>query len=154
MPTLSSPGLGAFEYRDEDVLTFPEGLPCFESLRSFLVAQMAEFVPFVFLVSLERPSVRFVCAPVFLLDPAYHIELLPGEGAPSGLEPGEYSAASGEHLLLAIVTLPEQGPPTANLVAPVLIHPRRRLGGQVILAGTSYSHTTPLTPFPAGESRC
>ncbi|MGD0579649.1 MAG: flagellar assembly protein FliW [Bryobacteraceae bacterium] len=154
MPTLATPGLGPFEYRDEDVLTFPEGLPSFETLRFFLVAQSAEFAPFVFLVSLERPSVRFVCAPVVLLDPDYSFELLPGEGQPSGLEPGQYSASSATHLLLAILTLPEHGPPTANLVAPVLIHPQRRLGVQVILAGSSYSHVTPLTSLSAGEAPC
>jgi len=154
MPTITIPGLGAFEYRDEDVLTLPEGLPSFEALRFFLLAQLAEFAPFLFLVSLERPSVRFICVPICLLDPGYRFELLPGEGAPPSIEPGEYSAASPDHILLAILTLPEQGPPTANLIAPVLIVSRRRIGVQVILAGTSYSHVTPLRQPSAGEARC
>lgn len=154
MPTLTTPGLGQFEYRDADVFTFPEGLPSFETLRFFVLAQTPEFAPFVFLVSLERPAVRFVCAPVVLLDRNYRFELLPGELIPDGLEPGQYSAASGPHILLAILTLPEHGPPTANLVAPVLIHPARRLGVQVILGGSAYSHVTPLTPLSAGGAPC
>jgi len=154
MPTLTTPGLGPFEYRDEDVFTFPEGLPSFETLRFFVLGQTPEFAPFVFLVSLERPSVRFVCVPVVLLDRNYRFELLPGELIPDGLEPGQYSAASGPHMLLAILTLPEHGPPTANLVAPILINPARRLGVQVILGGSAYSHVTPLLPLPDGGSPC
>lgn len=154
MPTITTPGLGPFEYRDEDVVTFPEGLPAFEKLRFFVLAQALEFAPFVFLVSLDRPSVRFVCAPVGLLAPDYRFELLPGESIPAGLEPGQYAADSGTHLLLAILTLPEHGPPTANLLAPVLIHTARRLGVQVILAGSAYSHVTPLPLLAAGGAPC
>jgi flagellar assembly factor FliW len=154
MPTITTPGLGPFAYRDEDVLTFPEGLPAFETLRIFVLAQALEFAPFVFLVSLERPSVRFVCAPLVLLAPDYSFELLPGESIPAGLEPGHYAAASGSHLLLAILTLPEHAPPTANLVAPVLIHTARRLGVQVILAGSAYSHITPIHLLAAGGAPC
>jgi flagellar assembly factor FliW len=154
MPTITTPGLGLFEYRDEDVLTFPEGLPAFEKLRFFVLAQAFEFAPFVFLVSLERPSVRFVCAPIVLLAPDYCFELLPGESIPAGLDPGHYAAASGSHLLLAILTLPEHAPPTANLVAPVLIHTARRLGVQVILAGSAFSHVTPIHLLAAGGAPC
>jgi flagellar assembly factor FliW len=154
MPTLACPDLGRFDYRDEEVLDFPEGLPAFETLKRFLLAQKDEFAPFVFLVSVDSPAVRFICVPVGRLAPDYRFELAAGEGVAMGLEDGIYSAVSGDPLLLAIVTLPHAAPATANLASPVVIDLKRRSGVQVILAGSLYSHVTPLRPLAAEEASC
>ena len=154
MPTLVCPDLGELDFRDEEILSFPEGLPAFETLRRFLLVQKAEFTPFVFLVSVDSPTVRFVCIPVGVLDPGYHFEIASGDGAGTGLEDGIYSAAAGNPLLLAIVTLPGFDTATANLASPVVVDADRRLGVQVILPWALYSHVTPLQPRTTVEESC
>ncbi len=154
MPTLACPDLGRFDFREEEILSFPEGLPAFETLKRFLLARREEFAPFVFLVSVDSPAVRFICVPVCLLDPEYKFEIAAGDGTATGLEEGIYSAASANPLLLAIITLPDSAPATANLASPVVVDSDRRWGTQVILTGTAYSHVTPLQPAATLEPSC
>jgi flagellar assembly factor FliW len=154
MPTLVCPDLGRFDYRDEEILDFAEGLPAFETVKRFLLAQKDEFAPFVFLISIDSPAVRFICVPVCWLAPDYRFELAAGDGAAVGLEDGIYSAASADPLLLAIVTLPHSEPATANLASPVVIDRKRRSGVQVILPGSVHSHVTPLRPLAPEETSC
>jgi len=154
MPTLACPDLGGFDFREEEILDFPDGLPAFETLRRFVLARRDEFAPFMFLISVDSPAVRFICVPVFLLDPDYRFELAVGDETAAGLEAGTYAAASGNLLLLAIVTLPNSAPATANLASPVVVDARRRSGVQVILPGDTHSHVTPLRPRAVVEESC
>jgi flagellar assembly factor FliW len=148
LPQLTAPDLGEFRFSAEDLITFPEGLPAFEHLHQFLLVTRDNLRPFIFLVSAEQPTVRFVCLPVQILRPDYGFELAASDCgwlAP----PGGYHASSPELDVFVILTLSEGAPATANLMAPVLVNPERRLGAQVILAGGAYSHATPL--WPAGR---
>jgi len=81
MPTLACPDLGQFDFLEEDILSFTEGVPAFEALRRFLLLRKEEYAPFVFLASVDLPAVRFICIPVCLVDPDYRFELAAGEGA-------------------------------------------------------------------------
>jgi len=154
MPTLVCPDLGPFEFREEEILDFPQGLPAFETLKRFLLARKDELAPFLFLISADAPAVRFICVPVGRIDPGYRFELMAGEGAAVGLADGVYSAAAPDPLLLAIVTLPGTAPATVNLASPVVIDTTRRVGVQVILPSPAYSHVMPLNPHPAREAAC
>ena len=154
MPTLACPDLGQFDFLEEDILSFTEGVPAFEALRRFLLLRKEEYAPFVFLASVDLPAVRFICIPVCLVDPDYRLELAAGEGAAAGLEDGVYPASSGDPLVLAIVTLPNSAPATANLASPVVLNAGLRRGAQLILTGTNHSHATPLRPSMAVEGPC
>jgi flagellar assembly factor FliW len=154
MATLACPDLGQFEFQDEDIISFPEGVPAFEALRRFLLLRKEEYAPFVFLASVDLPAVRFICVPVCLLDPDYRFELAAGEGAAAGLADGVYAASSGDLVVLAIVTLPNSAPATANLASPVVLNARLHLGAQLILPAATHSYVTPLRPWTAVEGSC
>lgn len=154
MPTLACPDLGQFDFLEEDILSFTEGVPAFEALRRFLLLRKEEYAPFVFLASVDLPAVRFICIPVCLVDPDYRFELAAGEGAAAGLKDGVYSASSGDPLVLAIVTLPNSAPATANLASPVVLNAGLHRGAQLILTGVNHSHATPLRPWMAVEGPC
>jgi flagellar assembly factor FliW len=154
MPMLACPDLGPIDFLEKDILDFPEGVPAFETLRRYLLVPKAEFAPFVFLVSVDSPAIRFICVPVCLLDPDYQFELGPDEGATAGLEEGVYLASSSNPLVLAIVTLPNSAPATANLASPVVVNTGLHLGAQLILPGTKHSHVTPLQPLATVEGSC
>ena len=154
MPTLVCPDLGQIDFAEDEILDFREGLPAFETMKRFLLVQKAEVSPFMFLVSVDAPTLRFVCIPISVIEPGYHFEIAGGDGASLGLDDGAYSAAVESPLLLAIVTLPSQGAATANLASPVVVDKPRRLGAQVILPWGNYSHLTPLRPAAAVEELC
>lgn len=154
MPTLACPDLGQIDFAEDEILDFREGLPAFETLKRFLLVQKTEFSPFMFLVSVDSPTLRFVCIPINVVEPEYRFEITGGEGASVGLDDGVYSAAAESPLLLAIVTLPSQGAATANLSSPVVVDRSRRSGAQVILPWGMYSHLTPLQPGATVEAVC
>lgn len=118
---------------------FPFGIPAFEHLTDFRLLENPAWAPLMVLESESDPPVRFACAPVRLLVPDYQLEL--SEAEESALELPDGGA---ELILLAILTFPEQGPPTANLLAPVVLNPAKRLGVQSVQAHFPYSHLHPL----------
>ena len=143
MPQLTAPDLGEFRFSAEDLITFPEGLPAFEHLHQFLLVTRDNLRPFIFLVSAEQPTVRFVCLPVQILRPDYGFELAASDCgwlAP----PGGYHASSPELDVFVILTLSEGAPATANLMAPVVVNLKEQIGMQVIDGGSPYSHRHPI----------
>ena len=155
MPVLASPDLGQIHFLEKDVISFPEGVPAFEHLHTFLLVQPDEFAPFMFLVSTDSPATRFICLPICLIDPDYHFELDREEGARTGFEAGAYPvAAPGGPLVLAVTTIQETAPATVNLASPILVDAERRLGAQLILSGTAYSHVAPLKTRGRLEGAC
>jgi flagellar assembly factor FliW len=122
---------------------FPFGIPAFEHLTDFRLVENPAWAPLVVLESESDPPVKFACAPVRLLMPGYQLELSEAEEAALELPPG-----GGELILLAILTFPQAGPPTANLLAPVVLNPDKRLGVQSVQAHFPYSHLHPLRQEP------
>lgn len=143
---------GAIEYSPEQVIRFPEGLPAFEDEREFLLVEQAATAPVVFLQSLRRPDLAFITLPAVLVEPSFRLAPAPEDLEALGLGAGAPEPVAGL-LCLAIVTIPDTGPPTANLMAPVVINLEARLGRQIIQTAVPYSHQHPLAP-PAGEAKC
>jgi flagellar assembly factor FliW len=57
-------------------------------------------------------------------------------------------------IVFALVTVPEDPlKMTANLIGPLVIHPERRFGMQVVLHDSGYTTRQRLIPDPAAESR-
>ncbi len=142
MPVLKTEHFGPIGYEAEDVIEFPRGLPAFEDERRFLLIEGPAEPPVVFLQSLRRAELAFICLPVRAVVPDYRLSASPEDLAEIGWEGAE--ASGGELLCLAIVTVREGAPPTANLMAPLLINPATRRGVQTIQVETPYSHQHPL----------
>ncbi|MBL8226829.1 MAG: flagellar assembly protein FliW [Bryobacterales bacterium] len=134
--------LGWVEYSGESVVEFPGGLPAFEHETRFVLIERQETEPVIFLQSLRTDSLCFLSVPVETLDSCYQLAL----GAE---EEDLFGSPSRQDLLcLALLTLPESGPPTANLKAPIVIHRQSRKAQQVIQPAPGYSFAQPLGPAP------
>lgn len=133
MPEIEAAELGRVEYAESDVYTFPAGLPAFEERMRFVVLRPPHLAPLVFLVSPEPGPLRFICVPVKTVAPAYELRL---GGEDAALVMQEDTA---ELELLAVLTFEEGRAPTANLLAPVVLNPARRLGVQAVAADSPYS---------------
>lgn len=118
---------------------FPFGIPAFEHLRAFRLLENPVWAPLAVLESESEPPVRFACAPVRLLVPDYRLELSEVEMAALAMP-----ASGSELIVLAILTFAEGRPPTANLLAPVVLNPATGAGVQSVQTDASYSHLHPL----------
>ncbi len=148
MPALDTRQFGTIDYSEASTLEFPCGLPAFERHTRFLLIEKDSFAPFLFLQSAVDGQVSFVVLPVTRVDPGYRATLEPEEMELLGM-----AEASEPLVTLAVVTMTPGGAPTANLVAPILIHMANRRGIQSIQSSSTYSHQTPLQAGP-GEERC
>jgi len=141
---LLSPHLGPIPYRPDQIIEFPYGLPAFEEQRSFLLVSLQQVPLVIFLQSVTSPELLFVTLPVTVIDPHYRLELTP-EACQLLRLPAEEPVQIGRHVLcLAIVTLAHEQPPTANLLAPIVVNPAARMGIQFIQCDSGYSHQHPL----------
>ena len=146
MPVLDTRQFGPIDYCEEATLEFPCGMPAFERHKRFLLIEQDSFAPFLFLQSLIDGQVSFVVLPVTRIDPAYQAVLEPEEMELLGM------AGAAEPLVtLAVVTLTPGGAPTANLIAPILIHLPNHRGIQSVQPASNYSHQSPLAGW---EGRC
>ena len=62
-----------------------------------------------------------------------------------GLETGHQPEIGADVDCLAVLVSPEDGPPSANLLAPIVINRRNRLGTQAIRLDSVYSYAHQLT---------
>jgi flagellar assembly factor FliW len=116
-------------------LEFPHGLPAFEKERRF---RLIDRDPLLFLESEANPELSFLLLPIALIDPDYRLAL--------SQEDRKTIAASNEAslLCLAVITAAEDTPPTANLLAPVVVNLDCGRAVQAVRSDTVYSHKHPL----------
>ncbi|MBE3573708.1 MAG: flagellar assembly protein FliW [Moorella humiferrea] len=131
---------GVVEIGPADVLNFPEGVPAFEHLREFFLHPIPDNPAFIWLQALADPEVAFLLVDPFLFFPGYEVEI------PEGLQQELAIQGAADVLVLAVVTIPDGDVRrmTANLVAPVVINRKARLGRQFVMEGTGYTTRHPL----------
>jgi len=144
MPQILSKYFGTIDYVEEQVVRFPSGLPSFEEEDQFLIIRPADRAPLVFLQSMRQPSLCFLTLPILVIDPHYHLEMTTEDLASLELDTSRQPVIDGKVDCLAVLVAPEDGPPSANLLAPIVINPQTRLGIQAIRLDSEYSHQHPL----------
>jgi flagellar assembly factor FliW len=133
LPT--QPGLDTLE------IELPAGLIGLPHLRRFEIAALPESWPFVSLRSLGAEEIHFLAVSPQNLLPDYQLEL--GDDDTEALD----LAGADDALIYNIVTVhnSERQYVTANLIGPIVINRRTRLGRQVILANSDeFSAKHPL----------
>lgn len=140
---IESTRFGSLEIDEKDVLGFPEGLPGFPAEKAFALIPYGPQSPFAFLQSVSEPDLTFLIAEPFAFFADYQFELADDLAASLGL--------AGKTLpqVFVIVTVPEKlEEMTANLLAPIVVNPRRQLAAQIVFDKTPY--TTRHRLFPQG----
>ncbi len=129
---------GTIEARPEDLVVFPDGIPGFAGRREMVVIAGGDLLgvesgdghPTLFwLQDTTDPDLAFLTTVPWTAYPDYDIE--------PDLEPEHFGDAEPDDLaVLVIVTIRRDGERailTTNLLAPIVIDQRRRVGKQVIL---------------------
>jgi flagellar assembly factor FliW len=135
---------GPVEYDDDSVLVFPDGVPAFEEEKRFVAIRQPINEPLVFLQSLSQADLCFVTLPVLALCPGFRLSIAPEDLEALDLGPGQQPVIGRDVLCLAVVCVEENAPPTANLLAPIVVNLRTRRGRQVIQTDSKYSHRETL----------
>ena len=132
---LDSRRFGRFEIPADRVLLFPEGLVGFPEAQRFALLEPSRTgSPFRWLVCLDFPELGFVVCDPTALWPGYAADL----ALPAGCRPEDLG-------VLAIVTVPTNpSETTANLMAPLVLDCRTRLGQQLVLDTGRYSTRHPV----------
>lgn len=121
------------------VVTFPQGLVGMDALRRFTVIEDRRIAPCQWLQSLDDPSLAFLIVNPDLIVGRYQADI---SGEDAGLLEVEDLADAD---VLTIVTVhPDPSQSTVNLLAPVVINRKSRLGKQLILPEGRYSVRHPL----------
>ena len=147
MPLAHTRRFGPLQYDRLSVLTFPAGLPGFDGQPLFTLVEKPELAPIVFLQSLNTPDLCFLSAPVSAIDPDYSLSLTSEDLERLALDPARQPVLNVEVLSLALLCAPENGPLTANLLAPIVINLHTRVAVQAVRADSRYSHTYPIRPL-------
>ena len=147
MPSIPTKCFQEMDYTDSSLFHFPCGLPGFERESSFVFISRPDTHPLLFMQSVLTPDLCFVLLPVLAVDPRY--QLLLEEEALADLQlPPTRQPKIGEDILCAVIVCARgnQEAPTANLLAPIVVNLRNRIGAQVIQTQSGYSHRHPLVP--------
>lgn len=109
-----------------EAVTFPDGIPGFESCRRWVVMAAEDATALRRLHALDGPDASFLAIdPRMVLD-GYRCEL-------STTDRRRLGAADNEPLVwLALVMMENNGALTVNLRAPIVINPRTMTGQQVL----------------------
>lgn len=142
MPQCETKYFGTVSYEAGAAVEFAAGLPGFENCHRFLPIEEAARQPLIFLQSLEQPGLCFVTLPVAVIEPGYQLKIGAEDAASVGLDP--QGNLPGDVACLVVMSIVDGGPPTVNLLAPIVINPRTGRAVQSVRDDAVYSCRRPL----------
>lgn len=153
MPEIDTPHFGRLGFEEDSIVEFPAGLPGFENERRFLLVDHAASRPVAFLQSASQGRLCFITMPVPAIAPGFRLTAASEDLRLIGLEGARQPEIGVDVLCLGIISIADDGTPTADLLAPVLINLQSGLGVQAIQEEPQYSHCERL-PLPPEGSAC
>ncbi|GMO44272.1 MAG: flagellar assembly protein FliW [Termitinemataceae bacterium] len=117
---------GLIDIDERQKVVFPSGLFGFESIKEYVLLDAVQ-QPYFWLQSVENEHPAFVLIDPFLFRSDYEIDVNDTELQEIGI------AKQDDALVFSLVTVPSDGPVTANLQGPIVINRQTRKGKQLIL---------------------
>jgi len=125
---------GELQVEKTDIINFQEGILGFEHLKKFFIVDPGDSTLILWLQSIEDEKVAFPMIEPKIFMPNYSISLLPMELQSLDME-GVTDAK-----VYSILTIPKEVTQmSANLKAPVIINPMKRIGRQIVLQDSKLS---------------
>ncbi len=138
MPELTTTYFGKLVFDADAIINFPEGIPGFEHQRHYIAVEQPATNPLVFLQSVDPGGVCFVTLPVLAAEPNYRLALSIDDLHDLNLATDRQPAIGQEVLCLAVISLVEGQPPTANLLSPIVINLSAGIGKQAVQETDDY----------------
>lgn len=123
------------------MVTFPDGIPGFETLKHYLLGEVRDYPPFMLMISEEDKTISLL-----LLSVEYVYRYNRKLRSLYKKYCGVYTNGQAEHFDTYLVLHCDHDPETitANLKAPIMIENRKRIGKQLILDTEELSCHYPL----------
>jgi len=140
---------GKIQITTGQIVTLPKGLVGFPQQKRFVLLSHREDSPFLWLQSIDDPTLAFVVVLTAAVVPEYQIELHEEDKQELQLQD------EGQCAVYGLVTIPRQDPTamTINLLGPIVINTNKLLGKQLVLHNCCYSHRHPLLAPDNGRSQ-
>ncbi len=124
---------GPVSVEEDSVITLPDGILGLEENRRFVMLEQEDRTPFKWMQSLDDGDIAFVVADPFELFTNYEVEI--GDDDLSSL-----GATVAEDIdLICLLTISgDIKEMTANLLAPIAVNVKAKMGKQLILTNSSY----------------
>ncbi|QTA37121.1 flagellar assembly protein FliW [Thermosipho ferrireducens] len=126
---------GEIDLQENEIITFPNGLPGFDNLRKFAIISFENTSPILWLVSLEDSNITLPIVDPWIFLKDYEFEI-------SEEDIKELQINSEEDIAIwAVLTIPKGKPKetTINLLAPIVINIKKGIGKQIILNTEKYT---------------
>ncbi len=126
-------------YANEDIITFNSGIPGFEQNKQFVIVSIPEYAPFEWLVCIDGSKLRFAIINPLLFEPDYDPKIIKEQ-----LD--DLAVDAPEDLLLYVIVTIRENPleSTANLVGPIILNRRKKIGKQIIIDDDRYTTREPI----------
>ena len=126
-------------FSEEDVITFEDGIPGFENNKKFVIIRNENYAPFEWLVCVDGTKLRFAMLNPMVAYPEYSPNISRAQVDGLNLQNAE------DILMYSFVTVsanPTES--TLNLMAPIIINTKGKVGRQIILENSQYSTREPV----------
>jgi len=132
---LRSRSVGELRVEEDSLLYFADGVIGFEDLKRFVLAEVKEFEPFMWLISADEPEIGFAIAdPGLFFEGRYEVPLGDADKDALDLQAGDTVS------IFVIVSIADGGRRIcANLKGPVVLNTRSRMCKQVVIYNPAYS---------------
>jgi flagellar assembly factor FliW len=110
----------------ENVIQFPEGMLGFENVKKYVLLTQPQQEPFMWLRMIENATKQFLVISPFVIAPDYQPDISTEDVRFLGL------TAPEDALVVNIVTLRPNHPPTVNLKGPIIINRHSLIAKQVV----------------------
>ncbi|TBL72995.1 flagellar assembly protein FliW [Paenibacillus thalictri] len=130
---LTTSRFGEIEIDEQGIVSFAHGIPGFDQMNRFVfLHQNQSEIPFSFMQSVQDGDLAFIVVDPFQFFPNYNFEL------PESVQADLQVENESDLMVFSIMSISKLGEISLNLLAPVIINQRCKLGKQMILHQTDY----------------
>jgi flagellar assembly factor FliW len=138
---------GEIEVDQGKVIHFPEGIIGFQEVKNYLLIGKKERMV-MWLQAVDKPEIAFIVVNPFLFESTYDPKL-----SRQDLEFLKITDVVDINILSIVVVPKNPQEMTANLLGPIVVNTKEKLGRQVILTEGNYSVKHPVVAFGAVQKK-
>ncbi len=136
---IETPRFGRIDIAEDEIITMPQGMIGFVSLRRYCLFDPADDMLITWLQSIDDPRIAFPVLEPSVFYQNYRVQLSPHELRDLNL--GSLQSAA----VLCVITIPDDtSQMTANMKAPIVVNVESRCARQVVLQDNAYAIRHPM----------